>query len=185
VSQCLVLNLDSSPLDIQDLPKAFNKVLKKKAVVLEEYTDQNLQSWQDAMYAPAVIRMCYFVKTTIKDPRIVPFSRKNVWLRDKGICQYCGEFISLNDLHWDHVLPKVRGGISWWDNLVTCCLRCNNKKGDRTPEEANMKPLHRPVVPRQRVSGRVAMMMKLKAFKNFPHPKWRDWIYWNVELDKQ
>lgn len=183
MSTALVLNLDGSPIDIQPISKAIKKVFNEKAIVLEEYENQRLQSWNDAMYAPAVIKLLHFVRPKVKSARVVPFSRRNIWLRDKGICQYCGRFVTLKDLHWDHVLPRSRGGRSCWENVCCCCLECNNRKDCKTPEEAGLK---RPKLyaPRQQLSTQQVMIMKLKSLKNFPHESWKDYIYWNIELDK-
>ena len=66
-------------------------------------------------------------------------SRKNILLRDRNTCQYCGEVLPSSELTLDHVVPRSRGGASTWENLVACCNPCNNRKGSRTPEEANMR----------------------------------------------
>jgi 5-methylcytosine-specific restriction endonuclease McrA len=181
----LVLNYDNSLLSIQPYTKAYSKVVKEKAVVIEEYEDKRLQSWNDAMYAPAVIRMLYFVKTSRRrSDRVVTFSRKNVWLRDGGTCQYCGQSISLDNMHWDHVIPRCRGGMSSFENLVCSCLKCNNKKDSRTPEEANMKLIKTPTSPRYCTTMEKEVLLKLKAMSNLPHDSWRNYIYWNTPLDK-
>lgn len=182
----LVLNMDGTPLDIQKYTKAVKKVHKKIAILLEEYEDKRLQSWNDGMNAPAVIKMLHFVRPhTPKSSgaRIVPFTRRNVWARDRGLCQYCGKFVTFDNLHWDHVLPKSRGGKSTWYNVCCCCLECNNKKDCKTPEEAG---LLRPKLyaPRQQLSPQQFMIMKLKSLGSFPHEKWKDYIYWNIELDQ-
>lgn len=79
--------------------------------------------------------------------REVQFSRRNIFIRDKHQCQYCGKRFNKNELSLDHVIPRSRGGGETWDNLVSACLRCNVKKGNRTPEEANMHLIHKPKKP--------------------------------------
>ncbi len=71
-------------------------------------------------------------------------SRKNILLRDRNTCQFCGRVFPSSELTLDHVVPRSRGGRSSWENLVACCYRCNNSKGDRTPEEAGFKLARRP-----------------------------------------
>ncbi|HRK34625.1 MAG TPA: HNH endonuclease [Candidatus Hydrogenedentes bacterium] len=77
----------------------------------------------------------------------VRFSRQSIFERDKGTCQYCGKHFSRGQLTIDHVMPQSRGGGDSWENLVLACLHCNVKKGNRTPDEANMPLLKRPFKP--------------------------------------
>lgn len=78
----------------------------------------------------------------------VRLSRRNVFARDKSVCQYCGRRFARSDLSIDHVVPKSRGGRDTWENLVLACTACNLKKRDRTPEEAHMPLIRKPVAPR-------------------------------------
>lgn len=78
----------------------------------------------------------------------VSFSRRNLFTRDKHQCQYCGKTTQRNELTIDHVMPRSRGGEDTWENLVAACMRCNVRKGNRTPEEAKMPLLSRPRVPK-------------------------------------
>ncbi len=91
---------------------------------------------------PSVIRLANFIRVPFKK---IELSRKNVIRRDAMTCQYCGG--KHTDLTVDHVIPKSRGGADSWENLVTACKKCNNKKGSRTPEEADMKLIARPKRP--------------------------------------
>jgi 5-methylcytosine-specific restriction endonuclease McrA len=77
----------------------------------------------------------------------VRFSRVNVYTRDGFRCQYCGEKKEMRDLNYDHVVPRVRGGKTVWENIVTSCYACNDRKGSRTPEEAGMKLPRKPFKP--------------------------------------
>jgi 5-methylcytosine-specific restriction endonuclease McrA len=78
----------------------------------------------------------------------LPFTRENIYARDEFTCQYCGKQFHSNELSLDHVYPKSRGGEDSWENLVTCCRKCNQKKADRTPEEARMPILCEPRKPK-------------------------------------
>lgn len=108
------------------------------------------QDWIRAVHceiqAPRVIRLFRYDRV----PRhTLRFNRRNVFARDGNRCQYCGEVFSTSKLSLDHVTPRSRGGDNSWENVVCCCLKCNTKKGGRTPREAHMKLIGHPVRPRQ------------------------------------
>src|SRR5262249_24426894 len=77
----------------------------------------------------------------------VPFSRANIYARDDHRCQYCGDGFPTSELTFDHVVPVAQGGRKDWENIVTCCVTCNRKKGGRTPAEAGMHRLRMPKRP--------------------------------------
>ena len=180
----LVLNASYAPIDIQSIKKAMKKVYKEKAEVLETYTDQHLRSWKQAMDAPAVIRLLTLVKFPHKGHRSLPFTRKNVWMRDKGRCQYCGKFVKMKDMGWDHVVPRDQGGRSCWNNIVCSCFECNRRKDCRTPVQAGMKLLNHPKAPTYVMSKEKEMAFKLRNLQNFPHEAWKSYIYFNATLDQ-
>lgn len=94
---------------------------------------------------PRVIRLSFYDKV----PKLtLRFNRRNLFGRDKNTCQYCGVAKPLAQLSFDHVIPTSRGGKTNWENVVCCCLKCNGKKGDKLPQEANMKLIKTPVRPR-------------------------------------
>jgi 5-methylcytosine-specific restriction endonuclease McrA len=181
----LVLNQSNEILDISSIKKAIKKVCNERAEVLETYTDQHLRSWKQAMEAPAVIRLLHFVKLSHNINRTMPFTRKNVWLRDKGHCQYCNKFVPIKDMSWDHVVPRDQGGRSCWQNIVVSCVDCNRKKDCRTPEQAGMKLLSYPKAPTYQVSRDKEIMMRLRSLKYLPSESWRPYIYFNIELDQE
>lgn len=99
------------------------------------------------MNMPAVIRLFEFVKPN-KDVKFYQaFTRRNIFLRDGGRCAYCGAEVSLNKFTRDHIVPKSRGGRLGWTNIVVSCQKCNAKKGNRLPQEAGMKLIHKPFAP--------------------------------------
>jgi 5-methylcytosine-specific restriction endonuclease McrA len=118
--------------------KAVCMLFDGKAEVVDEF-DEELRSPSLTMKMPAVIRMTR--KTRIKKTSI-KFSRENVLTRDGFQCQYCLAEFSRDELTYDHVLPRSRGGKTCWENIVAACYGCNSKKGNRTPDEAGM-PLRR------------------------------------------
>ena len=136
----LVLNASYEPLNITSWRRAVVMVLKGKAEGLE-HEERNLR--QDFL-APTVIRLRQFVRIPFKE---LPLTRRNVFQRDHHTCQYCG--YRGDKLSIDHVIPRSRGGQDTWENVTTACIRCNVRKGNRTPKEAEM-PLNS--VPRRPVS---------------------------------
>ena len=97
-----------------------------------------------ALQVPRIVRLLEYDRIP---GNAVKFSRRNVFLRDDYSCQYCGRRHSTSGLSLDHVVPRSRGGETSWANIVTACLKCNVRKGGRTPREANMKLLSQPVRP--------------------------------------
>ena len=112
--------------------------------MLEEYDDV-IRSPNLAIRAPAVVRLRRPIGGM---KRGVKFSRINVFARDDFRCQYCGTKRGIRDLNYDHVVPRVQGGKTVWENIVTSCYDCNARKRGRTPEQAGMKLLRAPVKPK-------------------------------------
>jgi 5-methylcytosine-specific restriction endonuclease McrA len=115
-----------------------------KVDVLEEY-DEDIRSPSVAIKTPAVVRLRRPIGGM---KRGVKFSRINVFARDEFRCQYCGARRPVHELNYDHVVPRVQGGKTVWDNIVTSCYDCNAQKRGRTPEQAGMKLLRTPVKPK-------------------------------------
>ena len=88
---------------------------------------------------PSVIRLLRYIKIKRRFD-YVPFSRANIYARDNHSCQYCGEAFPTSELTFDHVVPVAQGGRKDWENIVTCCVTCNRRKGGRTPAEARHAP---------------------------------------------
>jgi 5-methylcytosine-specific restriction endonuclease McrA len=141
--QVLVLNASYEPLSLVSVRRAVVLLLREKAELLD-VTQQMLRSSNHAMPVPLVIRLVHYVRLP---HRRVPSTRAAVMLRDAYTCQYCGEMPGRNHLTVDHVIPRSRGGGHGWENLVTACTRCNQRKGSLTPEEASMQLIHRPFEP--------------------------------------
>lgn len=94
---------------------------------------------------PKVIRLMAFVKSLYTNK--IPYSKRNIFVRDKHVCQYCGKKMDQRDCTVDHILPKALGGKSTWVNCVCCCKRCNNLKGDTALEHTRLKLRSHPIVP--------------------------------------
>jgi hypothetical protein len=137
-SPVLQLNSSYEPLRIIPARKALTLLTKGKAVV-EVPTSRMIYP---GIYLPSVIRLRTYRHVPI---RLQILSRKNIYLRDGHRCMYCGVFRPSEQLTLDHIFPRSRGGKNEWDNLVTACHRCNHRKADRTPEEAGMHLIRRPL----------------------------------------
>jgi len=101
----------------------------------------------DWFWLPTIIVLTVFDRLPRKE---VKFSRENVFQRDDHVCQYCGKRFENRELNLDHVIPRDKGGVTSWENVVCSCIRCNTKKGNKLPSEARMAPLKTPVAPRWR-----------------------------------
>lgn len=145
MTHTLLLNAGFEPLRIVSWQRAFVLIFQNKVEILEEYGDC-VRTVSQVYRVPAVIRLHRWVNLKRQSP-VIRFSRQNVYARDEGKCQYCAKRFAEKELTLDHVWPAVRGGKRCWENMVTACVRCNQRKGDRTPEEAGMKLLRRPHVP--------------------------------------
>lgn len=138
----LVLNSSYEPLDICDPRKALVLLFGGKAVPVAHHPERSIGTISRSYPLPIVVRLRGYVS---KPFRRVLLSRKNIFIRDNFQCQYCGR--TDTPLTLDHILPRSRGGESTWENLIAACPRCNSKKGDRTPREAGMQTLKKPVKP--------------------------------------
>ena len=179
-SPALVLNADFRPLSYfplsvwswQDAVKA---VFLDRVNIVSEYDDE-VHSPTFSMRLPSVIALKQYVPLSRKPA----FTRFNVFLRDRFACQYCGDTPGTSELTFDHVIPRSRGGHTSWDNVVAACSDCNLIKGNRLPDVCGMIPASRPVEPtnhRLQSNGR--------AFPpNFLHESWRDFLYWDSELEQ-
>ncbi len=178
-SQTLVLNADYRPvsyfpLSLWSWQDAVQAVFSDRVDVVAEY-DQPVRSPSTTMKLPSVVAL----RSYIALPRRPAFSRSNLFLRDRFRCQYCGQQFKSEDLTFDHLVPRSRGGHATWTNIVTACMACNVAKGNRTLAECGMRPLAMPVVPSAR-----QLYENVRAFsRRAPHATWRDYLYWNVELD--
>ena len=125
----LVLNAGYEPLTVVSFKRALVLVMNEKATVIERIEDDPVWGTGRSYDRPAVIILSRYVR--VPAGRRVPVTRRGVLRRDANRCGYCGKSASTID----HILPRSRGGRDSWENLVACCLRCNNVKGDRTPQE--------------------------------------------------
>ena len=141
-SVVLVLNQNYEPLNVCNVRRAMGMLIGGKAEIVENGRGE-LHSTTQTYPFPSVIRLAYLIRRP--RPR-VRLTRREIFRRDGYTCQYCGQ--KSNSLTMDHVVPRHRGGLHSWENLVSACPSCNRRKGGRTPEEARMQLLHVPYEPR-------------------------------------
>jgi 5-methylcytosine-specific restriction endonuclease McrA len=138
----LLLNASYEPLSLVTAPKALTLVWRKVAEVLEHDGGRVIRTTRFAFELPSVIRLTHYINIRQRQNRVT--NRHRIFARDRYRCQYCGRRGTAFDLTLDHILPRSRGGRTVAENLVTSCQACNNRKGDRTPEEARMPLLTNP-----------------------------------------
>ena len=145
MSKVLLLNIDYEPLNMCDLQRALKLMYVGKASAIHFYENINFKTTDGKeVTIPSVIRMNYHIKK--KHSIEYRVSRTGIYNRDNHTCQYCGRKDS--ELTLDHVYPRHLGGSHTWDNLVTCCRKCNHNKAGKTLDKCNMKLLSKPKSPR-------------------------------------
>ncbi len=164
--QTLLLDSSYYPLQMIDWRKALTLFFTQRAEVVEHHSDIEINSPSTSIKLPKVMRL--FTKMgTIK---AVKFNRQNIFYRDDFTCQYCAKRFKSIELTLDHVIPRSKGGPTSWDNIVSACEKCNNKKADKMPNECRMHPLKAPVEP-QWIS---MLMLKLTYGEK---DIWKDWFH--------
>jgi 5-methylcytosine-specific restriction endonuclease McrA len=141
MTQVILLNYDYAPISIVSLKKAIKLLVKERAEIVKA-TDIRIH---ETLFLPKVIRLLKSVAFFFK--RHLPFSKHNVFVRDGFHCVYCGKELTDKKATIDHIIPTSRGGKNDFMNTCCACYACNNKKNDRTPEEAGMKLLKYPKIP--------------------------------------
>ncbi|NBC15944.1 MAG: HNH endonuclease [Bacteroidetes bacterium] len=162
-SHVLVLNRDYSALTICSVQRAIILIHLQKAEIVEAAPDRFVRSPSVKFPYPSIVRLKMYVRVPF---RRIMLSRKNVLRRDGFRCQYCG---SRDRLTVDHVMPKSRGGKDTWENLVAACTSCNNRKGDRTPDEARM--------PLRRKPFRPSHVMFIRDYVGNVSDKWKPYLF--------
>jgi 5-methylcytosine-specific restriction endonuclease McrA len=196
----LVLNRQYMAIHVVDVRRAFGLLVRDLAEVIHiedgQYANYDFQSWREIselkaefkephedwirsvnfeIQVPRVLRLLRFDRVPKQRVRL---NRRNIFARDANRCQYCGKRFPTSELSLDHVLPTCRGGETSWENLVCACVRCNVRKGGRTPQEAGMKLVCKPVRPK------TSPMLTVKL-GNPKYASWKSFLtsaYWSVDL---
>ncbi len=164
----LVLNATYEPINVTAVRRALVLILKGVATT-EEEDGSYIHSAHFILRIPSVIRLVEFRRIPYQTRAL---SRKNVLLRDRYTCQFCGRVLPAHDLTLDHVIPRSRGGLSTWENLVAACHICNRKKGNQYVHEAGMKLLREPRAFTLHTSRHIMRMMGRSD------AKWRKYLFY-------
>ncbi len=198
--QVLVLNRGYSAVRVVPARDAFTLLCREAAEIISveegHWANYNLANWIDVaklqkefeptqhswirlpsleIAVPKIIRLLGFDRLIKPQLRL---TRRNLYARDKNRCQYCGKRFSSSDLTLDHIVPRVQGGGNSWTNLVCACLKCNTKKGGRTPKQSRMALIRKPFKPAKCESVRLRIGRK-------QYQSWKTFLnnaYWTVEL---
>ena len=199
--QVLMLNRVYSAIRIVDARRAFTMLANQVAevIALEDGTFRNydLSSWTDiaelqrefeaddhewvrtprmTIAVPKIIRVLAFDRRPYPEIRL---NRRNIYARDGSRCQYCGNKFPTRELSLDHVVPRVQGGEESWSNLVCACVKCNARKGGRTPAQSNMQLIRKPRKPKKHP----AIKLRVGSRRYDSWKAFLDEAYWTVELD--
>lgn len=172
----LVLNADYRPLSYYPLSlwpwqETIKAVCLDRVQILAQY-EAVVRSQRSEFRIPSVV----VLKDFVKPQKRVAFTRFNLFLRDEFKCQYCG---SKGDLTFDHVVPRSKGGITSWENVVAACSPCNLKKGNKTLRQVGMRLMRKPVPP----SAEEMQAHGRRFPPNHLHESWMDYLYWDAELE--
>ena len=199
-SKVLVLNRVYTAIRVIDARRAFSLLAKDIAEVIAvedgTYRNYDFETWADIAelqrtFEPDRHDWVRTTRVTIAVPRIIrlfdydrrprrtiKLNRRNIYARDDSRCQYCGRHFPTRELTLDHVLPRVHGGGDTWTNLVCACVKCNARKGGRTPTQAGMRLIREPVQPKRNP----AITIRLGSGKYDSWKAFLDEAYWTVEL---
>jgi len=152
--KALKLDLTYRPIEVIDSIEALVLCIVGKAIAVEQH-EGVIRSPSSRFNLPSVIVLRNLVKYRIKT---IYCTRENVLNRDRHACQYCGVRPLNKELTLDHIVPKSRGGKNTWKNLIAACKKCNQKKGNRTPKEADMFPINKPRKPKYNFLNNVSLV---------------------------
>lgn len=170
----LVLDQGFQPHRIVSWQRAVTMFWRGVCEIVEEY-DEEIRSVTLTMKMPAVVRLL----RAVGRKRAVKFSRINVLTRDNFTCQYCGKHLAVRKLNYDHVVPRCQGGKTVWENIVTSCVPCNDRKRGRTPEQARMRLLKIPIRPK----SLPIVAMHIDVGDTLPDT-WASYLFWNTALEE-
>ena len=194
--QVLVLNRLWQAINVCTVRRAFTLLCQGHAQVVyadgsNNFFTHDFEAWRDLSLREPEEEMVHTISLKIRVPSVivlllfdrmpkkeVKFTRYNIFERDKNTCQYCGKVFDRRDLNLDHVLPRDKGGLTSWENIVCSCIACNTRKGNRLAHQVGMRLIKKPERPKWRPFVHI-------TFERDIHHSWRHFIdlaYWNVEL---
>jgi 5-methylcytosine-specific restriction endonuclease McrA len=193
-SSVLVLNRGFFPVHVTSVRRAFCLLYSGLArAINEQYETFDYPSWS-ALSVAAGDEAVGLVGRAVRVPRVVVlvaydrvprrnvrFSRRNIFVRDRNTCQYCGRSFHSSELNLDHVVPRSQGGTTSWENIVCSCVPCNKRKGGHRPDQAGMRLVVPPRTPRW--SPEYAFSLRTPIHREWvPFLNVIDFTYWNLEL---
>lgn len=177
----LVLSAAWEPMEVVPWQRAMTLLFTDKVEVLEEYADRKIRTVRLELAMPSVVR---FQKMLKHRKKAIRFSRQNVYARDHGRCQYCRARVPRHAATYDHVVPRAQGGRTTWENVVISCMRCNQKKGNRTPEQARLTLASTPVRPTSLPNGLGLVITYQPGMPTGWKQYLADMSYWYGELER-
>jgi len=169
-----VVSLEDGQFATYDF-ETWREVSEFRAKHFREEEDDWVRTSNSEIQVPRVIRLVSYEKVP---KHTVKFNRRNIFARDNNQCQYCGKKFATIDLSLDHIVPRSQGGGSSWENVVCACIKCNVRKGGRTPKQAHMGLIRKPEKPKRSP----LLNMKLTSKKYQSWKTFLDNAYWSVEL---
>jgi len=166
--ETLVLDFNFQPAGHISWDRAITQWCKGKVEIIQSYEDRDIRSASFVIKMPAVVREL----TRYRKKSVIKFSRENVYMRDKGRCQYCNVSVAKYEATYDHVVPRRAGGKTQWENIVIACHACNQKKGSLTPSQAGLRLLSTPVKPKTLPFSMRFMLI----WRNDLPIEWKDWL---------
>jgi 5-methylcytosine-specific restriction endonuclease McrA len=187
---CLILDSNWEPQSFCHWTDAMRLIYKGRAQVIKE--DEGGRVLRSTSFTYGMPRVIVVKGRWTKRKRLsVPFSRRNIAIRDNSTCQYCGDVLQTHEYTLEHVIPKSQGGKAVWTNIVLACISCNSSKAGLTPAQAGMYLLSQPMEPK-RDDPRFNFKLKVSKlrpewvdWKHLIHSEKASWSYWNVELDAE
>ncbi len=178
--ETLVLTASYEPVARVSWKRAVTLLFEGKVEVVDEYQDRFIRSVTIEIKMPSVIRFLRAVRARAKIPK---FSRENVYARDNGRCQYCAKRVLRHEATYDHVTPRALGGLTTWENVVICCVPCNQRKAAHLPHQVGMVLSSKPMRPK-----RLPDVLRFTiSYRPGMPDSWRNWLrdfrYWNGELE--
>lgn len=181
MTDTLVLDINWQPVGRISWQRAITQYFKSRIEIIDSYEDRDIRSVTFSMKMPSIVREL----SRYRRKNAVKFSRENVYARDKGMCQYCRKKISRAIATYDHVVPKGSGGKTKWENIVIACFECNQRKRDRTPDQAGMKLMQKPEKPKSLPNN---IRLTFVWHKGMPE-SWKNFLtdvsYWHGELESE
>ena len=166
----LVLSSAYQPMTHVKWQSAISMWFAGRVEIVSVYEDRFIKTVDEVLNVPSIVRFVGKVLKRFKFNRAVKFSRENVFIRDEGKCQYCSKQLTRHNFTLDHIIPVSQGGKKVWQNIVTCCNRCNQKKGSSSLNKTEMSLKTKPTIPKKLVVGR-----KNKFINNIPDD-WKDYL---------